>query len=179
MVQTSSEPCPKCGRHYIIGQNSCSSCGLVFAKWAQKQEGNHVTGSARMEIAWQDVLNQWTTESVHKRFIDQCMSEHNLPFASLKYRKVLESDPHSEVAQKMQKKIQEFVVVNYMSKGLALPTPEKVYSNKPIYVLLFFCAFLVLLGFGMPGSYITAGLPLVIVGVGAFIAIQLLKRHLL
>lgn len=175
-IQKSSEPCPKCGQLFIIAEPACSSCGLIFSKWEQKTQGSFVSGSQRMELAWQDVINQWINEPTHKKFVDQCSREHNLPFASQKYKKVLESDPHSEIAQKMQKKIQELVIASFMT---AHPIEnEAVYSNKSIYVVMILAALMVLLGLGMPKNYLSAGLPLVLVGVFAFVAIQLLKRYL-
>jgi hypothetical protein len=173
-IEKSSEPCPKCGRFYVAGEASCSSCGLVFSKWRERAEGAAVSGSSRMDLAWQDVLNRWTDESMHKKFVDQCLREHNLPFASLKYRRVLESDPHNEAAQRMQKQIQETVIAGF--GGALRSNPAKESSYRMVYFFVMLSALLMVAGFNLPSSYATIALPLAAVGILAFVAIQMLKR---
>ncbi len=176
-MEYSSQGCPKCGQKFIIGQPSCSSCGLVFAKWEKKQAGTSLDGSQRMELAWQDVLNRWNENPVHAKFIEQCHREHNLPFASQKYRSVLEGDPHSEVAAKMQKRVQQLVISNFMS--MAPPEEQKPYSGKAIYMFLVMAALMIIAGLNLPGKFMGLGMPLVAIGIFAFVAVYYLKRRLL
>lgn len=176
-IEYSSQGCPKCGQKFVIGQPSCSSCGLVFAKWEKKQDGSALEGSQRVELAWQDVLNRWNEDPVHAKFIEQCQREHNLPFASLKYRRVLESDPHSDVAVRMQKRVQQLVISSFVSVNPA--SEEKLYSGKAIYMFLMLAALMVVMGMNLPRQFLATGAPLVVIGIGAFVAVLYLKRRLL
>jgi hypothetical protein len=175
-IEYSSQGCPKCGQKFVIGEPSCSSCGLVFAKWEQKQDGSSLDGSQRMELAWQDVLNRWDEAPVHAKFIEQCNREHNLPFASLKYRRVLEADPHSDVATRMQKRVQQMVISTFVS--LNPVAEEKPYTGKALYMFLMIAALMIVMGLNLPRQYLATGAPLVIIGIGAFAAVMYLKRLL-
>jgi len=174
--EKSNEPCPKCGRTYIISESSCSNCGLIFAKWEQKQQGAFLPGAQKLDQVWQEVLTHWTNEAIHQKFMDSCQREQNLPFASLRYKKVLEADPHSEIALRMQKKIQEMVMSSFLSAtALAADQPSQ---SKAMLIVTVVTASMLIVGLNLPGQYISTGLPLLAVAIFAFFAIQWLKRSL-
>lgn len=131
----STFPCPKCQSPNPKGALDCSVCGIVFAKYLTKQSETQQiqdyqkdvmetsspvnttqteiaapikkinTGSIQINQLWEKVMADYDNLDVHDEFINKAMKSNNLAFASQQYRNILNTNPHEEIAQKMQKRI--------------------------------------------------------------------------
>jgi len=166
------ESCPKCFSNYQPGLKECPKCGLVFSKWQRKLWGNDVDGNKRLEIAWQDVISRFEEPEVHARFIKQTMQEQMLPYAAYRYRRILEADPHNELAKKMRNQISEISQVAY---GLRANRMPKNIRTKPLYLLFIIGAALFLAGIAMPPKFLYVGVPLALTGSFCFVSFYVLR----
>jgi hypothetical protein len=172
-LEKSSEPCPKCGVFSLAGAKECTGCGLIFKKWESQTLGGHVGSSQRLELAWETALMNWEQPLFHDNFINQANLEKNLPFASLKYRRILEADPTNEVALKRRDQVLQLVMVSFM-------TPEKDVAgetfSRSVYTLLILGVFLVLIGLVTPPSMSGVGAPLVGLGIICVVGAWFVRR---
>ncbi|MGE3973969.1 MAG: hypothetical protein AB7F59_05530 [Bdellovibrionales bacterium] len=139
--EKSTDACPKCGAHPFVGAKECLACGLVFKKWTDRELGALISGSERLEMAWQLILSRWEEDAFHESFIAQATLERNLGFASMKYRRILEADPHNEVALKRQAQILQTVLMTSLK---AAPVKHVRPYLKWVYALLGFTVVIVL-----------------------------------
>ena len=64
-------------------------------------------GSVNPELKkiWQEVMEEYDDEKIHEKFINKSIQLNDLTYASAQYHNILESHPHEEMAEKMQKRI--------------------------------------------------------------------------
>ena len=141
-------PCPRCHAENIKGSVDCEACGIVFAKYSTKQsniqqvqqrqedlnslkdQGSKPNefpppiqkpGSVNPELEelWQKVMEEYDDEEVHENFINKSIQLNGLTYASAQYHTVLDSHPHEEIAEKMQKRI-TFLAMTIMTPEHAI-----------------------------------------------------------
>jgi hypothetical protein len=174
-MQFASEPCPKCAKPYAVGAEVCPSCGVIFAKL--RRVSDEVKGTDQLELTWQNLVHDWINGATHEQFLQLCVQHKNLPFASMKYKRLLEADPHNEKALEMQKKAQQVVINELLTESIGTKVEES--GKKGIYVLVFLFVVLAFMMFQAPKSMFGTGLPIGVILIAAYFLIQFLKRKFL
>lgn len=102
--------CPKCGTKNPRLTTECSQCGIVFDRY-RPGEGEKVAdeiqlaGSHELVALWKEVVENYTDEALHEKFVSNCLAANCLPFAAHKYARILSVTPDEETAKKMRKRI--------------------------------------------------------------------------
>lgn len=144
--------CPKCHKLYPRGSAECTHCGVVIAKWeelkglqAEAEQG--FPASPTLRKLWEEVLANYDSEDVHRRFMVASQSEKNLVFASRQYGRLLAAYAGDEMAQKMREQILALSQVSLSSPKDAEPATKPVKYWSVSSAVLFLGALLVVLGF--------------------------------
>jgi transcription elongation factor Elf1 len=140
--------CPNCGKKNSNGSTECLYCGVVFKKHEDKETGpkSKVSGNKLLEQSWQAVLDEYANEKRHESFIQLCLQENNLPFASQQYRLILEGNANDETAIKMRDKIINIATLTYVPPKRELPDKRRRFGISGIIMLVgFICIVLGLL----------------------------------
>lgn len=112
--------CPSCGAKRSPGLSECPACGVIFAKLNQKMSSASSAGSSisnageALNNQWKQVMEAYEDLSRHEAFIQACMIQSKLAFASQQYRKLLELNPQDTMAQKMRDKIINLATVSFI-----------------------------------------------------------------
>ena len=140
-------PCPRCHTENIKGSIDCQACGIVFAKYSIKQSTTEHAQQRQKDFnaskdqtsrpdefpspiqkanathpqlqdLWNKVMEKYDDMKIHETFINRALQLNDLTYASQQYHSILDSHPHEETAEKMQKRI-TFLAMTIM-------TPEHV-----------------------------------------------------
>jgi hypothetical protein len=114
--------CPKCGRARPDGAETCSRCGLQFARWSSDPGEPVLPLDDRGERLWAELGQRWNDESLHDAFVKHCSSSGRLTAAGRLYRACLDRDPGNTLASKMQTRIVGMAVA-LLTPSPAAPTP--------------------------------------------------------
>ena len=171
-------PCPACSYANPKGTLDCARCGVVFSKYKRLETAKAElpvappsaplsSNNAELSIHWEAVTQNYTKQVLHEAFIQKCFLAHQLPFASQKYRQILESNPSDELAKKMRDKIIALSTAAYIPQ--ARPEAEKPRGGIFVWILIGVGALLILTGLmskdlrGVAG----VGAAMVVLGIGA------------
>ncbi len=67
-----------------------------------------------LKAVWDNVKAHYDNEKEHKRFLQICLSQDKLTFASEQYRKILDANPNDEIASKMINNIVGLAFASYV-----------------------------------------------------------------
>jgi hypothetical protein len=105
--------CPKCTTPYASGDTECTKCGVVFLKLeeaAQRRElqisDTPVTAAREVKELWEIALQDYENFPAHQNFITAAWADGSLEYAAHVYGRILQVNPHDEMAQKAQHQIQ-------------------------------------------------------------------------
>ena len=139
--------CPRCQAQYSAGDSECPKCGVIFAKLEILDESRSIASSPALRRLWHQVMDNYASPEVHRRFVQAAQRENNLLFASHQYRKLLSAHSGDETALKMQREIMALTeVVQGMSAPVARFKPMKLMPRMTTLVLICGGA---LIGFGV------------------------------
>lgn len=100
--------CPKCRGMNAASATECKHCGIVFEKYAKtaRAEKNEELG-VRRELAdlWTAILDDYSNQEKHDRFVEECYKSNALPFAAQKYSRILGAAPNEDIAKAMRRRI--------------------------------------------------------------------------
>ena len=168
--------CPKCQSPNLKGALDCSFCGIVFTKYSVKQPNvneheqhrkdrsqfskphkisqpvQKVNANSQMQKLWQQVMKEYSNLNIHELFINKAIQTNSLTYAAEQYRNILESNPHEEIALKMQDRITHLAITVF--------TPEQTLESKGFH-------------FGISGLIIVLG---IMIWLGAYLLSDLLIR---
>lgn len=97
--------CPRCEAQYSAGDPECPKCGVVFAKLEMLEGERSVYASPALRRLWHLVMDNYSSEETHQRFLKSAQKEKNLVYASQQYGRLLKAHSGDETALKMQKEI--------------------------------------------------------------------------
>lgn len=97
--------CPRCEAQYSAGDPECPKCGVVFAKLEMLEGERSVSASPSLRRLWHLVMDNYSSEEAHHRFLKSAQKEKNLVYASQQYGRLLKAHSGDETAIKMQKEI--------------------------------------------------------------------------
>jgi hypothetical protein len=81
--------------------------------------------SDSIERAWALVREDWSSESRHKRFVEQCRSEMRLDLAAQKYREAIRDETHDYRGARIADAERRLRDVVLLAQAVALfPTPR-------------------------------------------------------
>lgn len=154
--------CPKCGTRNQVSSSECRSCGIVFAKAKkEKPEAEGLSGeislAGRRELSdlWDAILDNYEDQAKHDRFVKACHEAGCLPYASMKYTKILSAAPQEEIARNMRKRVVAIAGV----KAEVAPKPTlKFRIPKLNNLILILGSMAMTMGFILPGFKNLAGL---------------------
>lgn len=102
-------PCPKCGFSNPLSADECRRCGVLVKK-LKKDHPDHFRSTERIRLRWERVLGNYEDLSRHESFLAACAEDECLPYASFRYKSILDADPTEEIAIDMLVKVDELVV---------------------------------------------------------------------
>lgn len=160
------DTCPNCGKPKIPNSLDCPSCGVVFAKLGDRlDEGPQNFASEEFHELWANLIQDYNNMSLHEEFIQFCMSKNKLTFASQQYRKMLEVNPHDELAKKMQNRIISLASIHFMT--LERPTADSEDKKSTLSAILFIGSVLIVIGWKIEkwASVLYIGIILIVVSI--------------
>jgi hypothetical protein len=104
--------CPKCNRERLPGEDACSRCGLLVARWASFAAAEAPSHPV-LDGLWGKVEESWEDDARHARFLEEAASVGGLELAAHRYRNRLrhENDARAQAglerAVKMAIQLQE------------------------------------------------------------------------
>lgn len=119
--------CPKCTTPYAPGDTECTKCGVVFLKLeeAAQRRALHisdtpVTAEREVKELWEVALQDYENFSAHQNFITAAWADGSLEYAGHVYGRILQVNPHDEMAQKAQQQIEALASARFqvMSQGI-------------------------------------------------------------
>lgn len=128
--------CPRCQAPYTTGDAECPKCGVVFAKLDFLENGKAVVASSALRKSWHQVMDQYDSVEAHRRFVQACQKENNLPYASHQYRKLLEAHSGDEMALKMQKEIKAIGEVIHAATPASRRSARRFFPRLTTLVML-------------------------------------------
>lgn len=128
--------CPRCQAPYTTGDAECPKCGVVFAKLDFLENGKVVVASSALRKSWHQVMDQYDSIEAHRRFVQTCQKENNLPYASHQYRKLLEAHSGDEMALKMQKEIKALGEVIHGATTVSRQSARRFFPRLTTLVML-------------------------------------------
>lgn len=148
--------CPKCDAAYAANDTECSSCGVIFAKFLQKQDSEVTSAYAPKEVklAWEQLVHDYESYTKHQAFIAIAQSNDCLDYALLQYEKVLSVSPSDVLALKAQKEIASIAVT--IAELTEVPHwsamfKDRIYPHLRLVGLLYFlCAIVICIGVLVP-----------------------------
>ncbi len=131
-----------------------------------------VDASLEIKTLWNDVKENYEDENMHSKFIQLCLKQDLLTYASGKYRKILESNPSDNIAEKMKKRIIGLALASYVPAHSEEVSSFRLGKSGSVAL---FGVVLMMLGLipETPRSLIVIGLLMFTIGGG----IRFLKRH--
>lgn len=167
--------CPKCTEPYAAKQNECFKCGVIFSK-IHDAESPQPGASRDLKEIWENVVNNYDDEGLHKQFIQACWQEDALDYATGKYQGILEACADDERAKDSQQQIES---LSEAQLEASIPTPHIERKKISIFrhirisaVLIFICGLLIAAGYILPGFKNLMGL-----GVSALFFIIALRYY--
>ena len=131
-----------------------------------------VDASLEIKTLWNDVKENYEDENMHSKFIQLCLKQDLLTYASGKYRKILESNPSDNIAEKMKKRIIGLALASYVPAHSEEVSSFRLGKSGSVAL---FGVVLMMLGLipETPRSLIVIGLLMFTISGG----IRFLKRH--
>lgn len=107
-VASGDVACPKCRGLNAAGAAECKHCGIVFEKFnkASRIEKNDEFGGRREIVdMWNGILEDYSNQEKHDRFVEDCYRAGALAFAAQKYSRILGAAPNEDIAKAMRRRI--------------------------------------------------------------------------
>ncbi len=160
------DTCPKCRARRAPDANECQNCGVLFKKirLEEKFSGEiKLNGRPELNALWRDVLENFSAENLHERFIFACHDAECLPFASQKYGRILQANPSDETAKKMRRKI--VALASIRAQISSVPAPKAFPFPKLTSLAIFLSAAILFVGIFVPPLRNLAGLGAAMLGL--------------
>lgn len=144
-----SQTCFRCGVKSAPDLKECPKCGVVFEKVKTMKSSQKVIAST-IQVAWEQLANDYSDGKKHEAFVQLCLSQENLAFASQQYRSVLAAQPHDEIAKKMQERIVQMAAVTYLASRGEIDEKPRWFGLTKFGIVLAF----LLIGTGLFSPYL-------------------------
>ncbi len=103
-----------------------------------------------MEEAWKRVLEEYNDPKRHEAFVQTCLKNNNLVFASHQYGNILKQTPQDEQAIKFQSRIVELASLTYLSNQAREKEPRRQLNM--IGVAIGLSVLMILIGIILPSA---------------------------
>jgi hypothetical protein len=172
-LEIESFSCPKCATPYALGEKECKKCGVYFLKFEEtvareKRRPALESFSASPEVRdlWENVLNQYESQELHRNFVQACWADRCLDYAAHMYATILEVVPQDEMALKAQKEVTALTTLRFeIAADVHEAKPRKWLDNvsylkgagvqlrkiKFTNIIMVACGFIIMSGMLMPG----------------------------
>ena len=123
-ASTDQTDCPECGRSNSTSSFACDFCGLIFEKYRESTltkpkvkienastgsenagTGTEINASLEIMNQWEIVKDNYENMKEHDKFLEICLTQDLLSFASMQYKKLSEANPSDEIAKKMNTRV--------------------------------------------------------------------------
>ncbi len=167
----SSKVCPKCGALNRVKATECVRCEVLFSRLEGLPLHRELKVRPAHVRAWEKVIFDYEQLWLHEEFVRSCWHDGALSFALAQYLKLLEVQPHDEIAKKMKEKILQLESVKTLTANPKDVVTLRVNVRKiwP-YLSVTFSFCLIILGFAAESmrNLVGIGAAFLFLSVGLF-----------
>ncbi len=111
-IATETKPCPKCFKLVDLKADECRHCGVLLSKVKELEMKEALPKhSNALAQAWQKVIADYGSESLHSEFIRMAQKENSLAYAAGQYGQLSKLMPGDETTRRYVREVQALAVM--------------------------------------------------------------------